>query len=600
MKFPFQSALQTVAYAGLALRLSAAELPAGTSLLAPDLAAVRLGGKSAADARVKTMDITGQPFQQALRVETLKRPPYPWNITLASPTTGVIRKGDVLLASVVARRINSRQETGEALVELIVEENSDEHHKLLELATSVGPEWTPIRAPLVADKDYPAGAAQLSLRFGYPPQTIEVAAIALTNFGATMTAKDLPRTTAHYAGWATNAPWRQAAAERIEKIRKGDLKVEVVDANGNGIAGAKISAKMLRHAFAFGSAVQAKRLAAPASADDERYRQTIAQYFNKVVFENDLKWPRWQTNQADWKQHRTNVLAAMDWLHARDIAIRGHVMIWPSWDNTPPFLRRFESQPDQLRAAIDAHIADQTATLKGRLAEWDVINESYAHNDVIKVLGREEMARWFKLAQQGDPGVKLFYNDYIMFAGNGEGSPSQYFFDTVKFLQANGAPISGIGEQGHFGGSPPSPEQVLATFDQFGTLGVPIQISEFDIDTSDEELKLHYTRDFMTACFSHPAVNGVMMWGFWEGAHWRPRAALWSQDWSLRPHGQVWLDLVTKEWWTKAEGVTAADGKFSTRGFCGDYEITVQSGGMTVKKQTKLSNQGAALRVELN
>jgi GH35 family endo-1,4-beta-xylanase len=238
--------------------------------------------------------------------------------------------------------------------------------------------------------------------------------------------------------------------------------------------------------------------------------------------------------------------------------------------------------------------------LKGRLAEWDVINESYAHNDVVKVLGREEMARWFKLAHQGDPSVKLFYNDYIMFAGSGEGSPSQYFFDTIKFFKDQGAPISGIGEQGHFGGSPPSPEKVLATFDRFGTLGLPIQISEFDIDTSDEELKVHFTRDFMTACFSHPALSGVMMWGFWEGAHWRPRAALWNKDWTLRPNGRVWLDLVTKEWWTDTNGMTAADGKFSTSGFCGDYEITVQSGQKQTTQKMRLTRAGTTVRVEMN
>jgi len=583
----------------LASGIFAADLPAGKSLLPPAINAFQLGGKSVQEARVKTVNIAGQPFKQALQVETLKRPPYPWNITLATLTTGPMRKGDVLLASVTARRIKSRQETGEALIEVIVEENEEEHHKLLELATSVGPEWTVIRAPFVADKDYPAGTAQFSMRFGYPPQTIEVAAVGLTNFGTTLTLRDLPSTWARYDGWETNAAWRAAAAKRIEKIRQGDLRVEVVDAAGKPVANAKVSARMLRHEFAFGSAVQARRIGAPTGADDERYRQTIAQYFNKVVFENDLKWPRWQTNQADWKEHRTNVFTAMDWLHARDIAIRGHVMIWPSWDNTPPFLRRYESNPGQLRAVIDAHFADQTATLKGRLAEWDVINESYAHNDIIKVLGREEMARWFKLARAGDPKVKLYYNDYIMFAGSGEGSPSQYFFDTIKFFKDQGAPIGGIGEQGHFGGSPPSPAKVLATFDRFAKLGLPIQISEFDIDTSDEELKLHYTRDFMTACFSHPAVNGVMMWGFWEGAHWRPRAALWNKDWSIRPHGQVWLDLVTKEWWTNADGQTDRRGRFVTRGFCGDYEIRVESGGKVSTQKLALSKQGVRARIQL-
>ena len=196
----------------------AADLPAGKSLLPTATSAFQLGGKSVQDVRIKAVSISGQSFNEALQIQTLNRPPYPWNISLAAPTTGAIHKGDVLLASLMARRIASRQETGEALLELIVEENQDEHHKLLELATSVGPEWTPIRAPFVADADYPAGAAMVSLRFGYQPQTVEVGAITLTNFAATVAVKDLPRTTAYYAGWETNAPWRQASRKFVKAI----------------------------------------------------------------------------------------------------------------------------------------------------------------------------------------------------------------------------------------------------------------------------------------------------------------------------------------------------------------------------------------------
>lgn len=583
-----------------AVQLRAVELPKGTPMIPEDATALTLGGKSATDAHVTTVSVAGQPFGRARQIATLKQPPYPWNITLSVPTFAAIHKGDVLLASVVARRIASRQETGEALLEMIVEQNAEEHHKLLEHATSVGPEWTPIRAPLVADADYPPGTAQVSLRFGYQPQTIEVAAISLSNFGVSVAVKDLPRTTGHYAGWEADAPWRKAAAERIDQIRKGNLLVEVIDSEGRPLKGAKVSVRMQRHAFAFGSAVQAHRIAAPANADDERYRQMIEKYFNKVVFENDLKWYRWGTNSTEGWEHRRETLAAIDWLRARNIAIRGHVMVWPSWENTPRFLRDLADEPAKLRQAIDDHIADQTAVMRGKLAEWDVVNESYAHNDILKVLGREEMARWFKLAHQGDPVVQLFYNDYIMFAGSGAGSPSQYFLDTLAFLKEQGAPIGGIGEQGHFGGSPPSPEKVLATFDRFAKLRLPIQISEFDIDTSDEELQVAYSRDFMTACFSHPAVTGVMTWGFWETAHWRPRAAFWNKDWTLRPHGQVWLDLVRKEWWTNTEGKTAMDGRFSTRGFCGDYEIAVQEADRTVTQRVQLTNAGAKLRVRLN
>jgi endo-1,4-beta-xylanase len=330
-----------------------------------------------------------------------------------------------------------------------------------------------------------------------------------------------------------------------------------------------VNVRMVRHAFTFGTAVTAEILTSQAP-DAVRYRELFLEHFNKAVFENDLKWPSWLHSDR-----RGAVLQAIDWLRDHRIPIRGHVMVWPSWKNSPQFLYGLRNDPAALRKAVGDHLRDQTKTLRGKLDEWDVINESYANNDLIKILGREVMADWFKLAHEGDPAVKLFYNDYIMFSGEGPGSPSQYFYDTVQFLKQQGAPIQGIGEQGHFGGNPPTPARVLATFDKFGQMGLPIQISEFDIDASDQELKNAYTRDFMIAAFSHPSVTGVMMWGFWEARHWKPRAALWNRDWTLRPHGQVWVDLVKKQWWTEAGGRTDAMGKYDVRGYCGEYQIRV-------------------------
>jgi hypothetical protein len=75
----------------------------------------------------------------------------------------------------------------------------------------------------------------------------------------------------------------------------------------------------------------------------------------------------------------------------------------------------------------------------------------------------------------------------------------------------------------------------------------------------------------MTALFSQPQVNGIIMWGFWAGQHWRPNAALFRQDWSLKPNGLAWSNLVFKEWWTTTSVVADANGLVTVRGFKGDY-----------------------------
>jgi len=115
-------------------------------------------------------------------------------------------------------------------------------------------------------------------------------------------------------------------------------------------------------------------------------------------------------------------------------------------------------------------------------------------------------------------------------------------------LLDQGAPLSGIGIQSHFDWELPAPVAVLKGLDRFALLGRDIEITEHDINVTDEQLQADYTRDYLTLAFSHPAVIGLLSWGFWQGQHWRPDAAYFRKDWSIKPAGRVWIDLVMHKW----------------------------------------------------
>jgi len=75
----------------------------------------------------------------------------------------------------------------------------------------------------------------------------------------------------------------------------------------------------------------------------------------------------------------------------------------------------------------------------------------------------------------------------------------------------------------------------------------------------------------MELCFAHPAVKGIMMWGFWEGRHWRPEAALWRKDWTIKPNRRAYVNLMD-EWKTRGHE-KIVDGALKFRGFFGEYLI---------------------------
>lgn len=574
---------------------SAASAPEGGALIVPPRAITEMHSPVAAACGTLTrVPVDGQPFAEALRCEVTSRPEHPWALQFQLRTTRSVQKGDVLWVRFYARTLSAKSETGTGRVRAIFEKSGPPYDKSLSFDLDLSGAWKEYFLPFKALSAYAAGRAGVGLHLGTQAQLVEIADFEAYDYGPAFDMSRLPRTRITYAGQAPDAPWRAAAAARIERLRKGDLTVAVTDADGRPIPGTRVDVAMRRHAFAWGSAVTVKDLLRP-DADGDRYRAVVTQTFTRVVFENDFKWHSW-----DNPDNRADIFKATEWLRARGIEIRGHNLIWPSWRNTPRDLKTLKDAPEALRARINAHIADEATAMRGRLADWDVVNEPYDNHDVMDILGNEELVAWFKLVRQCDPGVRLTLNDYaILSAGGADARHQDHFEKTLRFLKERGAPITGLGMQSHFGGTPTPPERMLAILDRFGALGLDITITEHDIDTTDEQLQADFTRDFLTTVFSHPSVTAVLTWGFWENAHWRPNAAYYRADWSLRPAGQVWLDLVTKQWWTNASLTTDAQGQARTRGFLGDYTVTVTRDGATRSVPVTLTHSGTAVAVPL-
>ncbi len=516
------------------------------------------------------IEVDGPGFTRAWRI-TSEMSSNPWDRRVRCYSVEPVRANDVILATFWMRTVSSTH--GYGLTTFVVEENVPPSYAKPATLTAVArSEWKRFQVPFVMPKDYLIAPTNvpynLSFWVTFDPQTIEIGGITVDNYGPGKTLSELGFT---YEGHEADAPWRKEAAERIEKIRKSDIVVVAKDTEGRPLTNVPVKVRMKRHAFGFGTAINTEKL-----TTDARYQQELRGNFNKVVFENHLKWGPFET----WD--RSMLDASFAWLQANGFReIRGHNVIWPGLDFLPDSVDMLVNNKDAagLGAAIDARFNAVMEYTKGKVTEWDVLNEPYNNKDVQAVLGDEEMAFWFKKARAIDPNVKLYINDFsILSSGGWDLQHQNGYFDIIKFILDNGGPIDGIGFQSHFNVNVTPPTRVLEILDRFATFGKDLQVTEFDLDIADEQIQADYTRDFLTATFSHPAVKGFVMWGFWAGAHWLPRGAMFTQDWQSRPNHQVWRDLVYSQWWTDVDGVTGDDGVFRTRGFLGDYEVEVGSG----------------------
>ncbi|NUO02753.1 MAG: endo-1,4-beta-xylanase, partial [Saprospiraceae bacterium] len=388
------------------------------------------------------------------------------------------------------------------------------------------------------------------------------------------------------------------AADRIEQIRKADLTVVVTGPDNESIANAEVQARMLKHAYGFGSAVTGCRLAGNPCQDNV-YQNKILDLdgqghgFNEVVFENDLKWDSWE---EQWFGPPENVANAAQWLMDQGIRVRGHTLVWPGCTYLPEDLCNNLNSPPYLKNRIDGRL--QTALtfpgLSDVVREWDVLNEITYNRDLENAFegqpgyttGRELYADIFKKVKEIDPGVGTWLNDYVTISqNNSSGEIYDRYKSFISEILASGGDIDGIGFQGHIGAFPTSIYKVYDILEDFHqSFGLRAKITEYDINTdAGEQVAANYLRDFLTMVFSHPSTDAFLMWGFWDGAHWHDDAPIFRQDWSLKPSGEVFLDLVFNEWWTDAYAITAANGVASIRGFKGQYEITVEHDGQVLK-----------------
>jgi hypothetical protein len=210
---------------------------------------------------VTTVPVIGQRLLRALRLRTRTGQQFPniYAVQVQATPTGSVKQGDVLLATFYVRGIEGGQaETGETQTQFVFERATDPHTKSAEQNVAIprGGEWKRIWVPFRAAEDgrraAPRSVFASAIRPGHRDRRPEPGQLWHVR-----RAERLPRTPATYAGREPNALWRKEALARIEKIRKADLVVRVVDRNNRPVRNATVAVRMKRHAFPFGSAVAA-------------------------------------------------------------------------------------------------------------------------------------------------------------------------------------------------------------------------------------------------------------------------------------------------------------------------------------------------------
>lgn len=455
------------------------------------------------------------------------------------------------------------------------------------------PESNPDIATLIA-RCREAGLDGLDLHFNWPITEAFVSQIKDAGLKLIAWTVDAPEVAARLVragvdGITTNRPqWLRdqlnsgtpgtvGLDESIRQHRMGTLIIE-------SAPHAVVRVEQVRHEFGFGAALANHIFSGSrpgSAADAARYKEVFLQNFNSAVTENALKWHDMEPQRG--RVNYSVVDAILAWTKENGIPLRGHNIYWGIPNRVQPWQKALDDA--ELRQVLRDRALDVGRRYRGQFAEYDLNNEMLHANYYEERLGRgitRDMAAWVK---EADPNAVLYLNDYDILTGN---RLDDYIVHIRRFLD-QGVPFAGIGVQGHLHGDSFDPAALRNALDQLAQFKLPIKITEFNfpgqrskyygkrgvtLSADEEQSKARNLADYYRICFAHPAVEGILMWGFWEGANWIPVSSLYRRDWSPTPAAEAYRDLVYRQWWTRWEGRADALGRCELRAFYGAHRVT--------------------------
>jgi endo-1,4-beta-xylanase len=388
--------------------------------------------------------------------------------------------------------------------------------------------------------------------------------------------------------------------DSISRYRKGLITIK---AN----KGSKVVIEQLRHEFWFGCAIPNGLNGSMTEKDLIQHKKKFLELFNCAVMENAMKWQMMERNKGEVNYAVTD--AILKWCDENDIPLRGHNIFWGKKKYMQPWL--MDLSDSELKKTLQQRAESLTSHYKGRFAEYDLNNEMLDENYYEERLGPDItklMAQW---ALNGDPDAKLFLNEHdVLIPEAPAGNKLARYMALIRSLLKQKVPIAGIAIQGHSHMKTFDRQALMNGLDSLSTFNLPIRITEFNMPgrgypstdmqsvrlTPEEEIaKAKEIVDWYKICFAHPAVEGILLWGFWEGANWIPSSSLYKRDWTPTPAAEAYRNLIFNEWWTNTSGITDNSGELSVKAFFGKYKVTVNG----TSKEVNLTRKTGKVYVDI-
>ncbi len=552
-----------------------------SSLLVPSNVSVAINGAQTTALQLETKAVSGD-------VE----PDYSDIVTYSYIMSGTgkrdFNEGDTAIVRFKARTLNATGDANAGRLSVYYERTTD-WSKLFSKDIVIRPgEWTEYYIPVCATKkgyfisaDWSAKTSRLVFGTGKEAQTIQIADFEMIYYGQTVDIETLDPYFYSYYGIDDDALWRKEAWRKIEKHRKEDVAVTVVDQNGDPVEGAEIQVKQTESDFMFGIEVcHNEILELDLTGEIGRAMDEAFDSFNTVVCGLEMK--------AEKVIYSDGVrgMKMVDEIFSRNKRLRGHAVLWDRdelMNVFSPTGNYREMEYEDIYRNIMDYIEPYVYAYKGKVVQWDVLNEiSYWNYTRTEFDTTRLYTDVINAVHRIDPDTKIYVNEYAT-EGKDKGQFERVmgnFLDLIKRLREEGAHIDGLGLQTH-ANNYHNPWGIYRQIDECAQVVDEVSITEYDFgnDYAKATDRYKYMIDHLIATVAHPKSSSFVVWGYRALSQTVNKGFFYDISWNELPLKDMWDKMVNEEFKTNLTVNSDENGRADFRGFHGDYEITVNYGG---------------------
>lgn len=418
----------------------------------------------------------------------------------------------------------------------------------------------------------------------------------------------------------------QKVSEGIEKYRKGDGKIKIVDQNGAVISGATVKLKQKSHEFRFGANLfMLDEL--ETEEKNEKYKKYFSDVFNMATlpfYWDSLEPERGNPRYAkDSKKiyRRPAIDLCIEFCEKHGIEPREHALAYESF--FPKWL--YDASVDEIKRKLERRYSEISDRYAKKIPTIEVTNEMDWLKGKTNFYNEPNYVEWcFNLAKQYFPENTLAINECTGLAWMDRCRTTDKYYAYTEAAILKGARVDAIGMQYHLFNRRENeykatratldPSNLYKHMDLYSNFQKPLQITEVTVpayswEPEDEEIQAEIIEKLYSVWFSHPNVEQIVYWNLVDGyAHfWDPDPAkiaasqgdmtlgenyyyggLLRFDLSPKPAYLKIKELLFERWHTETEIKTDKNGYADFRGFYGNYDVEISIGSQTYIKDISL------------